>query len=574
MPQPRRTAWALLVALVASFTFAGPSGVVLAAPPKPQCTGWTDEMHPPKTIRVLRSNGPNAGKVEVADFWKYVGVVLRAEYSSGADKPASFMRVGAITVKQYAWYYAGHWRGGKTADGTCYDVRDSTADQIYKPETNIPTPANYKAMRETWHISLRKWVVDKNNSRLFLTGYRSGKQKPCGADSTGWKIFQKSLRDCGVKGLGLEETLREYYEPMLLVDTRGHDVVNDGQTWFGDLGTLGPGGAGATEWRLYAGTPDGFGNPLVGSFAGVPFGSVLGQGLGNLDAAAGNGAPDWRLLADLMMLTNNGGVKLFMARGTGAGFAAPSPVNLPAGTVAERLLVADFNGDRLSDAGLLSTVGPGQARLVVMRSTGSGAFAAPAQWWTGPLNLAAGDVAMAGDTNGDGKADLIMRGAAGTYSVATSNASCAVLTAWGGCPSVGPAGLGTLTRWFEADWAAAGVKHAVGDYDRDGRDDLIVVMSSGAGIRVLGLRSKPDGGFAAPDELWQSSAVAFAEVLPVALDVNPDGMADLALVRKNGEASSLMWLRAIERSSSPATMTASAPLADATLTWSPALRPF
>jgi hypothetical protein len=574
MPQPRRTAWALLFALVASLTIAGPSGVVLAAEPKPQCTGWTDEMHPPTTIRVLRSNGPNAGKVEVANFWNYVGAVLRAEYSSGADKPANWMWVGSITVKQYAWYYAGHWRGGKTADGTCYDVKDTTADQIYKPETNIPTSANLKAMRETWHMSMRKWVPDKNFSRLFLTGYRSGQQNPCGADSTGWKIFQKSLRDCGVKGLDLEETLREYFEPMLPVDTRGNDVLYDGQSWYGDLGMLGPGAAGASQWRLYAGTPSGFGNPVVGSFANVPFGSVLSQGIGNLDAGGGDGSPDWRLLADLLMLSNNGGVKLFMARGTGAGFAPATQVNLPAGTAAERLLVADFDGDMLSDAGLLSTVGPGQARLVVMRSTGSGPFGAPVQWWTGPLNLAAGDFASAGDTNGDGKADLILRTASGGYSVATSNASCAVMTAWGACPSVGPVGLGALAPWLGTGWPAADVKHLVGDYDRDGRDDLIVILNSAGGIKVLGLRSKVDGGFADPAELWQSSAVPFAEVIPVALDVNPDGMADVALVRKNGDASSLMWLRAVERSASPASMTATTPLADATLTWNPALRPF
>jgi hypothetical protein len=572
MPQPRRTAWALLFALVASLTFAGPSGVVLAAAPKPQCTGWTDEQHPPATIRVLRSNGPNAGKVEVADFWKYVGVVLRAEYSSGADKPTSFMWVGAITVKQYAWYYAGHWRGGMTAAGVCYDVKDSTADQIYKPETNIPTPANFKAMRETWHMSLRKWVPDKNVSRLFLTGYRSGQQKPCGADSTGWKIFQKSLRDCGVKGLDLEETLREYFEPMLLVDTRGHDVVNDGQTWFGDLGLLSGGGPGATQWRLYAGTADSFANPIGGLFPDIPFASIIGQGIGNVDSGASDGAPDARLLADLVMLTN-GGSTVRVARATGTGFAAPTAFTLPAGIVAEQLLVADFDGDMLSDVGLLSTVAPGEGRLMVMRSGGNGGFGAPVPWWTGPLNLPAGEVALAGDTNGDGMADLIVRGVTGTYKVATSNASCAVMTAWGGCPAVGPAGLGTLAPWL--DWgAAADVKHLVGDYDRDGRDDLIVVLRSGAGIRVVGLRSQVDGGFANPADLWQSSTVPFDEVLPVALDVNPDGMADVALIRKNGTASSLTWLRAIERTAAPASMAATTPLADAGLTWTPALRPF
>ena len=51
--------------------------------------------------------------------------------------------MGALAVKQYGWYYTMHWRGGSCQvtnpdDGTttveCYDVKDGTLDQIYKPE--------------------------------------------------------------------------------------------------------------------------------------------------------------------------------------------------------------------------------------------------------------------------------------------------------------------------------------------------------------------------------------------------------------------------------------------------------
>lgn len=39
---------------------------------------------------------------------------------------------GGRAVKQYAWFYA--LRGPRQAsDGRCFDVRDGTSDQLYKP---------------------------------------------------------------------------------------------------------------------------------------------------------------------------------------------------------------------------------------------------------------------------------------------------------------------------------------------------------------------------------------------------------------------------------------------------------
>ena len=211
-------------------------------------TGWKDDLYPPTTIRVLRSKGPNTGHVETVNFWDYVAVVMRAEYSTGADKPPLWMQVGSITVKEYGWYKAMFWGGGRvirsrirpraTTTTECYDVKDGTADQIYKPQQvgppptntvypgNIPTVPIYRAMAQTWHMTMRKWNADKNDSRLFLSGYRSGKQTPCGHDATGFKIYQISLRDCIDKNMTLEETLRKYFEPVLLVNTREHDSLS------------------------------------------------------------------------------------------------------------------------------------------------------------------------------------------------------------------------------------------------------------------------------------------------------------------------------------------------------------
>jgi hypothetical protein len=616
MPQPRRTAWVLVATLFAAMSFAA-SGAALAADPivdplakddsmcssgqKP--THWADELHPPQTVRVLRSRGPAKGTVETVSLWKYVGRVVRAEYSSGSSKPYPWMHVGALTVKEYAWYYAMHWRGWKipiyAEDGTtitgysCYDLKDTTADQIYTDlkadpnnpgqwiAANVPTAANLEAMREMWHVSIRKWQSDKNTSRLFLTGYRSGQQQPCGADSTGFKIYQKSLRDCGAKGLTLEETLRKYFEPnLLIVDTRLNDIVDDSGDWKGDLGVLSASG-GNTAWHLYQGTATSFSNGPSGTFS-VDFTKILGQGVGNVDFGSNSsndtGPNDSKVLADLLMLVDTGsGREVRIARATGQGGAnALGPLAaFTAPNGAQRLLVADFNGDLTDDAGVLVDLGSGQAALKVMKSNGDGTLSAPADWWTGPLDLSAAmSFAVAGDVNGDEKADLIMRDpTTGVFSVATSRASCSPIGPWAAScapENVGAPGLVAATSWLSTfNAAATDVKMVAGDYDRDGRDDLIAVVknATGAAFKVFGIRAKTDGTFADAQQLWDSGTMAFADVVPTAMNVNADGMADLALLVRDSSGTDVQWLRTLERTIAPASMISAGPATDAGLSW-------
>ena len=555
-------------------------------------THWVDELHPPVTVRVFRSRGPTAGKVDVVPLWKYVGRVVRAEYSTGSSKPYPWMHVGALTVKEYAWFYAMHWRGHMipvydTAEPPnivgydCYDLTDTTADQIYTDwkhpkndpvtwiEANTPSGPNLEAMRETWHLSIRKWVPAENKSRLFLTGYRSGKQMPCGADATGFKIYQKSLRDCGSKGLTLEETLRKYFEPnLLIVDTRLNDVVDDSGAYKGDLGVLYTSG-GSTGWKLYEGTASSFTSGANGTFSVDPS-KVLGQGVGNIDLGSSSmtdtGPNDSRVLADLLMLVDKGSghrdVKV--ARATGGAGAFGSLASFAAPDGAQRLLVADFNGDLTDDAGVLVDLGGGQAALKVMKSKGDGTLNTTASdWWTGPLNLAADDVFVAaGDVNGDEKADLIMRDATtGVFTVATSRASCSPIGPWADhCApeNVGAPGLVAAVPWLSTfTAAAANVKLVVGDYDRDGRDDAIALVknASGSAFKVFGIRAKTDGTFADAQQLWDSGSLAFSDVTPTALNVNSDGMADLAMFVNQGGTTSVQWLKTVERSTTPASMT-------------------
>jgi hypothetical protein len=572
------------VLVVGLFGSAG-TGVASATNPPPQCTGWTDEFHPPTEIRVLRRHGPNTGFVEVVPFWNYVGTVLAAEYSTSGPRGPIWMRMGALSVKQYGWYYAMHWRGGSVTitneDGTtttqCFDVRDSTADQIYKPErlvdgvwvpANVPSAANLTAMAETWPMSLRKWVPTKQRSRFFLTGYRSGKRNPCGADADSFKIFQKSLADCAVKGLSFEETLRRYYEPrFLIVDPRERDILNDGNTYFGDVGVLSPSST-DTAWRVYAGLDEGFADPVTGTFAIDPT-EIAGQGLGDV---TGDG------YGDLIMLLKTGKLRVAVATGAAAPgpyYLDPTSQDVPEGAPTEQLLVGDFNGDLLADVGLLRStpVAPAPeepATLVVMRGAADGTFGAPQDWWRGALDLTT-QQALAADVNGDGKADLVIRDATAgtTFSVAPSFASCADLTLVGPCTLVLGTGLDLAAPWLtKPSWDAADVMWTLSDFTGDGRSDVVAVVKDGNGIDAFGMTAG-GGAFADATLMWQTNSLAFADVNPFGVDVNPDGMGDLGLLRKAGSDTALMWLRAT-LNAGVVTFVPTTAYTDSTLAWAPA----
>ncbi|MFV2063258.1 MAG: SpoIID/LytB domain-containing protein [Chloroflexota bacterium] len=173
------------------------------------CTAWTSKTVPPPVIRVLRTG---SGKVQTVNFRRYVAEVMASgEWPTYLRKAT--LEAGAVATKQYAWYYAlkGNHRSGFQRNGKCYDVRDDTTDQLYRPERAQPTDKQRAAIKATWGLTLRK------GGRFFLTGYRAGSTRKCAADADGWKLYAKSVEACARQGWSRDRIQKAYYKPNLTI---------------------------------------------------------------------------------------------------------------------------------------------------------------------------------------------------------------------------------------------------------------------------------------------------------------------------------------------------------------------
>jgi peptidoglycan hydrolase-like amidase len=163
-----------------------------------RCTDWTSRSEPPPTIRVYRVT---EGFVETVDFKDYVIRVVSREWNV---KQTALRNAGAQAAKQYAWYHVLRYRGGMY-EGQCFDVRHSTADQLYaaKPLEQIPERVK-TSVDKIWSWRLLR------EGKFIMTGYRRGKDVPC-AEDAGWKLFALSGGECARKGWSTARILRVYY---------------------------------------------------------------------------------------------------------------------------------------------------------------------------------------------------------------------------------------------------------------------------------------------------------------------------------------------------------------------------
>lgn len=540
------------------------------------CTGWRSTYQPPPTIRVLRTRGPQTGSVETVDFRVYVGWVLSTEWTS--SYPLEAFKVGAVAVKQYGWYFTVVYRGGVDATGNCYDVVDDTNDQYYDPDAIPARPGpnrlHLQAIANTWNISLRKWSTAAGTSRMFLTGYRSGRNVPCGQERDGFRLYQRSVYNCAVapSSLTYEQILRIYLNPNLeIVNPGAHNVIGSSQ---GDVTALTPGNGTSLRPRIYQRA-----NLQGLSPAGTSALSIASTGL--LDAASQDMNGDGR--QDLLTLVATGptSARVDVALSDGATDYLPAAVwsaatDLRSSVQGARLLTGDFNADGRADAGILLAAPPlppagggapePQAQLLVMLQRKTGAAAEPSSWWSGPLDLSNAS-AWAGDINGDGATDLLLgQDSSVPGPTPTGVHFAAALSA----PPT--AGLARLATWFDApDLSLKGMLATVGDSNRDGFDDLFVVFTSAAGpTQIDAIRG--NGRRVSRTQLWAASS---ADPMPLArlkltsADINFDGLEDIVLLRNRGaDGTALVVLRGgYKKLNTLSTFT------DATLNWSTA-RPY
>lgn len=197
-----------MLAMVAAL-IAVPFASISAMPATPaaaaagSCTKWTSTTEPPPEIRVYRVN---EGFVETVDFKHYVINVVSREWNV---KQKALRKAGAVAVKQYAWFHVLRWRGG-SFEGECFDVKDSTADQLYanKPAAQIPSRVK-KAVNQTWSWSLHR------GDKFPMTGYRRGKMGiPCAGDA-GYRLYVRSARKCANQGWSAARILETYYTATL-----------------------------------------------------------------------------------------------------------------------------------------------------------------------------------------------------------------------------------------------------------------------------------------------------------------------------------------------------------------------
>jgi Stage II sporulation protein/Peptidase inhibitor family I36 len=187
--------------LIASLKNNNASHELLASPPPTGCTTDGTNARPPSTILVYRVQ---ARRVDRVGFKAYVTNVLPNEWVS--SWPRASLDAGAIAAKSYGWYWALH-STRRTPSGRCYDVRDDTADQVYRPSSATP--------RTTAAVD-RTWTTRMTRSGNILQAHYCSTTTACSAWVDGDWMSQHGSHEQALAGKGYAAILRSFYSDIAL----------------------------------------------------------------------------------------------------------------------------------------------------------------------------------------------------------------------------------------------------------------------------------------------------------------------------------------------------------------------
>ena len=218
----------------------------------------------------------------------------------------------------------------------------------------------------------------------------------------------------------------------------------------------------------------------------------------------GDGKPDL-ILGDGV----NGRVTILLGKGDGT-FQQPSTVTVGGTSAVGALAVGDFNADKKLDIVAAVSAGP----VFILLGNGAGTFSTPTQIATN----ATSPHLLAGDFDGDGKLDLVLRSETPTPPGCRRPPCFAfdrVTTLRGNGDGTFSAGTLVLSVLRTSLGNLGG-----GDFNADGKQDLIVPRF-GSGLLFLG---HGDGTFLSVPPAWTG-----LQAFVTAADLNGDSLPDLAV---------------------------------------------
>jgi RHS repeat-associated protein len=204
---------------------------------------------------------------------------------------------------------------------------------------------------------------------------------------------------------------------------------------------------------------------------------------------------------------------------TGSGFTQVLYPGLTFNATPAFNLPGDYNGDGMTDILVVTATGVGTGQATVLYATGSGfAYAA----FTGLTFNATPAWNIPGDYNGDGKTDILTVTATGT---GTGQATVLYAT---GNPTDGFTSATYTGLTFNTD----STMHAPGDYNGDGKTDILTVTATGIGNGQATVLYATGSGFTPAAYTGLTFGIDSARRYPG--DYNGDGNADLLTVTAIG----------------------------------------